>query len=458
MWFSFAAWLFLARLGVSNAYFIAVSLKPVDTDLLNLSPEDSIEYFFDGIDRPSTSILEGTTRLLPALEAATENSDSPLSGLGIAGRISIPSRNLQHPRAGYHGAATRRISDILGEAAGIPLVRTASGRSQASSQQHTEDGIRVATNSVPPNSRGRCSEFIAPEGDFILQSIKLFEFAEEDEVPSGISIFSAPGCRKNHGFVRHREIDRTSMNDEYEINLTYLNQPLVGEFSILPVYGDSDDETPLYKSSHEDINQNIGLRPDAPSPLLERLQDIDLDDNLLEDTVDDYLRQFDVPWARLMNTRRAQGQPDDEEEKTEATRPATAGNNRPRLHYINPAVASFEGFDIPSGSPRALNIRYADSDEDLDPANIAPGGGNAGVNNAEQEGITQDIANYDLSESQYINPEDIVQIGSEVFVRGYPDALVQQINPHPDTAALDPWQYRENMKGPNPPSSEDKGL
>lgn len=162
MWPPYTTWVLIASLSFSNAYFLPINPKPVEPDLLNLSLEDSTEDSFDGIERPSTSILEGTKRLLPALEAA--ENDSPTSNLRITGRISLPVRNLHHPIAGYHGNTSRQISEILGEAADIPLVRTASGKSQASSQQREEDGIVVATNNIPSNSRGRCFEFQAPEG------------------------------------------------------------------------------------------------------------------------------------------------------------------------------------------------------------------------------------------------------------------------------------------------------
>ncbi|KAK6342384.1 hypothetical protein TWF718_007785 [Orbilia javanica] len=463
MWLlSAAAWLLLASVGFSDAYSLSVNLKSAEIDPLNLSPEDSIEDFFDGIDRPSTSILEGTSRLLPALE--TVDSDPPGSNQGIAGRISLPGRNLLHPTVGYHGAPSRRISEILGEAADIPLVRTASGRSQASSQQRAEGDVVVITNDVPPNSRGRCFEFEVPEGEFNLQSIILSQFSKEDEVPIGLSFFTAPGCRKNRGFIWYLELDRTPEAEEYKMDLESLRQSLSNQFSILPVYGVSDSETPLYLTSDEDVNEAIGTRPSAP--LLEIPDEIDLRDG----TVEDYLQEFNVPWAVLSNTNPQNERVYEEEEKREVTPPSAVRRNRPSPWYLNPSLPAvdFPGFEITSSSPRHWNAIVPDSDDEIDSAHVASRGDRGdsdivvtNVNN-NQAGtpahVALDIGDFALGDDDddgFNNDPDVIQIGDEVFIRGYPDPWLWELNAHPETAGLDPWQYPENR---GEASSEDKGL
>ncbi|KAK6331360.1 hypothetical protein TWF730_004442 [Orbilia blumenaviensis] len=458
MWLLPAIWLFVALLHHSNAYFISVNLQPVETDPLNLSPEDSIEEFFDGLERPSTSILEGTRRLLPALEATDDNSTP--GGLGIAGRISLPAPNLRHPIAGYHGSNSRRVSEILGGAAGIPLARTTSGKSQASStsQQREEDGFVVATTNVPSNSRGRCFELQAPERDSILQSIILSEFAEEDEVPIGLSLFSAPGCRKNRGFVGYSEIDRTSVADTYTVDLEFLQQPIANYFSILPVYGGSDTETPLYHSSDEDINQDIGVRPEAPSPLLNVPRETTSDDDLLANTIERDFQRFNVPWDKLEGARSG-----DEEEKREATPPSYPQRHRPSPWYINPTLPVFQGFEITSSSPRNWNVRSPDSDDALDSAHVVSRGPRgesdpiSSANNNIADHVALDIEDYDLGEGNGSEDGDrnpnAFQVGDEVFIRGYPDPWLWEINAYPETADLEPWQYPEHR---GKTSSEDR--
>ncbi|KAF3220540.1 hypothetical protein TWF191_007440 [Orbilia oligospora] len=404
MWSSLSAWLLIASLhGFSNAYELSANLKPVEPDFLNLSPEDSIENFFDEIERPS-SILEGTKRLFPALQAA--EIDSPTSGQGIAGRISLPVTNLHHPVAGYHGATSRRISDILGEAAGIPLTRTASGKSEASSQQREEGGIVVVSNEVPPDSRGSCFDFEAPEGDFILQSVVLAKFTEGDEIPIGISLFTEPGCRKNRGYIAYLELDRAADAEEYNMDLENMRQHISNQFSILPVYSDGDNETPLYYTSNEDINEDIGSRPGAPL-LMNPPEDIDLDENLLAEDFDDYIRDFndsddDIDSAHVAS-RGDRGDSD--------TVVAAANNNR----VVQPVEGGFEIGDF-------------DFDFEEDDNNIAI--------------IDQ-------------NNPNVVQIGSEIIVRGFPEPWLWELNPDPRRAALDFWQLPENR---GEASSEDKGL
>ncbi|KAF3272390.1 hypothetical protein TWF970_010113 [Orbilia oligospora] len=443
MWSSLSAWLLIASLyGFSNAYELSANLKSVEPDLLNLSPEDSIENFFDEIERPS-SILEGTKRLFPALQAA--ENDPPTSGQGIAGRISLPATNLHHPIAGYHGATSRRISDILGEAAGIPLTRTASGKSEASSQQREEGGIVVVSNEVPPDSRGGCFDFEAPEGDFILQSVTLAKFTEGDEIP----------------------IDRAADAEEYNMDLESMQQHISNQFSILPVYSDGDTETALYYTSNEDINEDIGSRPGAPL-LINPPEDIDLDENLLAEDFDDYIRDFNVPWTILSGVEQ------EEEEKREATPPPTTRRNRPPSWYPNPRLqAEFPGFEITSGTPRHWNSLVQDSDDDIDSAHVASRGDRGDsdtiVTAANNNRVVQSVeGGFEIGDFDFDFGEDdnniaiidqnnpnVVQIGSEIIVRGFPEPWLWELSQDPRRAALDDWQLPENR---GEASSEDKGL
>ncbi|KAF3318709.1 hypothetical protein TWF173_006725 [Orbilia oligospora] len=445
MWSSLSAWLLIASLyGFSNAYELSANLKSVEPDLLNLSPEDSIENFFDEIERPS-SILEGTKRLFPALQAA--ENDSPTSGQGIAGRISLPVTNFHHPIAGYHGATSRRISDILGEAAGIPLTRTASGKSEASSQQHEEGGVVVVSNEVPPDSRGGCFDFEAPEGDFILQSVTLAKFTEGDEIPI--------------------ELDRVADAEEYNMDLESMQQHISNQFSILPVYSDGDTETALYYTSNEDINEDIGSRPGAPL-LINPPEDIDLDENLLAEDFDDYIRDLKVPWTILSGVEQ------EEEEKREATPPPTTRRNRPPLWYPNPRLqAEFPGFEITSGTPRHWNSLVQDSDDDIDSAHVASRGDRGDsdtiVTAANNNRVVQSVeGGFEIGDFDFDFGEDdnniaiidqnnpnVVQIGSEIIVRGFPEPWLWELSQDPRRAALDDWQLPENR---GEASSEDKGL
>ncbi|EGX45780.1 hypothetical protein AOL_s00140g96 [Orbilia oligospora ATCC 24927] len=465
MWSSLSAWLLIASLyGFSNAYELSANLKSVEPDLLNLSPEDSIENFFDEIERPS-SILEGTKRLFPALQAA--ENDPPTSGQGIAGRISLPATNLHHPIAGYHGATSRRISDILGEAAGIPLTRTASGKSEASSQQREEGGIVVVSNEVPPDSRGGCFDFEAPEGDFILQSVTLAKFTEGDEIPIGISLFTEPGCHKNRGYIAYLELDRAADAEEYNMDLESMQQHISNQFSILPVYSDGDTETALYYTSNEDINEDIGSRPGAPL-LINPPEDIDLDENLLAEDFDDYIRDFNVPWTILSGVEQ------EEEEKREATPPPTTRRNRPPSWYPNPRLqAEFPGFEITSGTPRHWNSLVQDSDDDIDSAHVASRGDRGDsdtiVTAANNNRVVQSVeGGFEIGDFDFDFGEDdnniaiidqnnpnVVQIGSEIIVRGFPEPWLWELSQDPRRAALDDWQLPENR---GEASSEDKGL
>ncbi|KAK6518735.1 hypothetical protein TWF506_005873 [Arthrobotrys conoides] len=465
MWSPSLPWLLIATLAtLSNAYKLSVNLKPIDTNLLTLSPEeDSIENLFDEISEEGRpSILEGTKRLLPALESL--ENDSPNlgegGGLSIAGRISLPVSDLHHPIAGYHGAASRQISDILGEAADIPLTRTTSGKSRASNQQREENGVVEVSDDIPPDSRGRCIEFEAPDGEYILQSIILANFTPYDEVPIGISIFSAPGCRKNRGFVGYKEIERTAEAQEYNIDLKRLNQQISNQFSILPVYGAEDTETPLYHTSDEDI----GSRPNAPLFHFNRPPEIDLDENLLAEDFDDYVRDLNVPWDRLANAIPQY----EEEEKREATPPAR--RNRPSPWYVNRQLQlEFPGFEIPS--PRPWNAMAANSDDEIDSAHVDSAGdrGNSDTilasanNNMAAQSIEPgfDIGDFDLREG---SDDDVVAggnnqgpagVGTQISVRGYPERWFLELNQNPRLGGLDYWQLPEN-RGDS--SSEDKGL
>ncbi|KAF3917591.1 hypothetical protein AA313_de0204397 [Arthrobotrys entomopaga] len=457
----------------STGYFLTFTLKHANIaqDLdLTLYPStdksvDSIEQIFE-TSEPDSVLYDPDVNSEPIIDLGEMPSPlSGLSGIGIAGRISIPAKTFYHPIADYSGrlANSRRLSQILADESGTDLLRGASQQSRVSQYPSLElpslDNVRdpvIVGRSIPPNSHGRCFEFNAPEIGLFLQSMTFSNFADEDDIPVGVMIFSQPECRTSRGFIGYKELDIDTAQENYEVDLSELEQPVSDVFSVLLVYENPyGGVTNLL--TNEDVTENIGFRPAAPN-FLKTPEKIDIgsdEDLLIDPDKPDYWKDFDVPWPMLEEV----GSPE-EEEKLATPDPFARNEGQRRRMYVN-YLLNTGGTQAPGirsldGSPRSWVFRPADSDDDPRLDASRPSDPSFDMTTDRQVVAPPDdyLAASDMFDMQ--EEEDIGDDGSsslEESIYGLPS--LWQINQYPELAGLDVGQYPGNR---DIASAEEKGI
>ncbi|EPS45525.1 hypothetical protein H072_454 [Dactylellina haptotyla CBS 200.50] len=456
-------WFYISYLSLIEAYLLTFNLRHLaraGDPALTLSASsdgsiDSIEKIF-GINSSGTSPYDRVAGENDGVVKLQENSPSLNPLTGIAGRITIPSKSLYHPIADYagHTGSVRRLSQTLADASGIELLHSASQQSPISQALPDNTEITVGDR-IPPFSIGRCFDFVAPEDGLLLSSMKFSGFGMFEDRPIGIYLFSAEGCDSGKGFIGYQDVDFEELENNYEIDLRDLAQPVRQIFSALPVYTTPHgDTTDLY--TDEEIARNIGRRPGALNFLKTPDQiDIGRDGSLLGgEENSDYRNEFDVPWRDLQEAEGIERIAPGAGEEFEETKGTPTGRNLDFRHnfYLNPVLRRNHGVPPASrsvgDSPHRLPFALADSE-------------------SESEGIEARILDevYDRDEHDTIPGDDYMAWEIEEGEDDYDEPTqfdrstwmlppLWQINTEPQYADLEPSQFPENR---GLASSEEKG-
>ncbi|KAK6527563.1 hypothetical protein TWF694_004547 [Orbilia ellipsospora] len=460
---------YLLFLTSSTGYILTFTLKPAniaeDLDLtLSSSTDnslDSLEQIFE-IPRPDSVLYNPRD---PEIEPTIDlgETPSPLSGLsGIAGRILTPPKTFHPPIADYSGRLvnSRRLSQILADASGAELLRGASQQSRVSQEpeptldlvpsEKVSEPIVIGRN-IPPNSNGRCFEFNAPEIGLLLHSMSFSNFADEDDVPVGIKIFSQPECTTNRGFIGYKDLEIDKNREYNEVDLSRLEEPVSDVFSAMPVY-----ESPYGGITdlltNEEVVRDIGSRPAAPNVLnTPKRVDIGSDESLLVDPEKpNYWTDFDVPWRGLEEIGSVE-----EEEKTTTPGPLARNQGGGNGMYFNPLLQAGKktlGTQSLNGSPRNLKFQFADSDKDSGFDPIRPSDWTFNMGQRDDTPPDAYLASLDI-----FNTDENLGGDSATFLDEsvYGPPPLWQINQQPELADLESWQYPYNR---GKASSEDKGI
>ncbi|KAJ6256409.1 hypothetical protein Dda_8909 [Drechslerella dactyloides] len=346
----------LAGIPLTNAYFLTFQLRPVELPtILQLvsSSDDSGEQMFDpsAIERPGTTIQEPVNNIdvnnpLSLPQEIDLGRAEPAGTAGtttIAGRVTIPaSRPMYQPIADYSAgriSSGRRLSTFLSDE--LDLSNTSEQQPLLRQSSYNEDGVLTVGQNVPRYSAGRCIEFRSAREGLLLDSMTFSDFAEDDQLPLAISLFSAAGCRANTLITTIEELDFTTDPSKLTVPLAYLEQPVSSRFSALPIYFNPNG-LQVEPVSSQDIGESIE-RPTRPVNVLDTsLQEsINLDENLLPGD-EDYWADFDTPWDELRGDFQDVGtfnlgRYGEEEEEFKGTTPPRR-RPRPLQFYVNPAL------------------------------------------------------------------------------------------------------------------------
>ncbi|EWC46040.1 hypothetical protein DRE_04614 [Drechslerella stenobrocha 248] len=389
----------LAFAKLSTAYLLIFELKRAEL-ISFLSPsKHSIELdtILDPPNKPAPT-LQDLEQAEPDEPKIILPEPDVLGTTGIAGRISLPASQSNQLSSKADQAASL-VRDLLASESSMQLEPSQIGQPQA---QGSPGSIVTVGQSVTPQSVGRCVEFQAPHGEtgLTLDKMRFDSFADDDQLPIGISIFPTPGCRKASHFT-YFDLDFVTFPPGTDIDLSTLDppQPISNQFSAMPVYSlPTGGETPLFLD--ESASQSDRL---AQALALDGNVWKSGDTNLLDEHGLSYIEGFDMSW------RDDDGLVDsDGEERKAATPPDGRNRGLPRIRFTN-----YEQEERKQGTPMAGRFTTL----------------------SEEEAIWN--GDYEYSESDDHPDWDTVSI---LLNYGPP---LNNINTDPQSAGLDPQQRLE---------------